>query len=241
MHDPLTQLLYHDRIGILWHVDPEHQGDDDSCDWFGSHLNPEFAAWLRKEGESQHQFWFGEHQTLIHASTLEVLFAVWTVIEWRRPDQGLPLYRRRFSHFRLRRRMRRAFLPLLFLAGNGSDNLGARVPEARASDEHGKRALGELFFLLARAMQGDLRPWWKHPRWHVHHWRLQLFFVQNLKRRLFTRCHVCGKGFAWGQTGVTNQWHSDGPRWFKSENLAHMRCAGVGLADDSDKKPPAAA
>lgn len=59
MHDPLTVAFtirypwrnpryrnspskflrtYHDPIITIWHKDPERGGDDDSCDWFHSHL-----------------------------------------------------------------------------------------------------------------------------------------------------------------------------------------------------------
>jgi len=44
MYDPMTVAF--SFLGItIWHVDPERQGDDDSCDWWGKHrvLNPREA------------------------------------------------------------------------------------------------------------------------------------------------------------------------------------------------------
>ena len=34
MHDPLT-LAFSNRLFDVWHRDPEKDGSDDSCDWFG--------------------------------------------------------------------------------------------------------------------------------------------------------------------------------------------------------------
>lgn len=46
MHDPMTlahtipapwkRRGYRPSLVDIWHVDPEHSGSDDSCDWFGS-------------------------------------------------------------------------------------------------------------------------------------------------------------------------------------------------------------
>jgi hypothetical protein len=58
------------------------------------------------------------------------------------------------------------------------------------------------------------RPWWKAPRWHIHHWRIQFHPWQNLKRRLWDKCCVCGKrGFPAGVSACGNWdgdkiWHS---------------------------------
>jgi len=36
VHDPLKQAFRIKFLGLLiWHVDPEKRGDDDSCDWWG--------------------------------------------------------------------------------------------------------------------------------------------------------------------------------------------------------------
>ena len=69
------------------------------------------------------------------------------------------------------------------------------------------------------------RPWWRHPRWHVHHWRLQWRFMYRLKRFLWSRCEVCGKRFPWGYAPIVTQWGNPGPRWFRGEpNVRHHEC-----------------
>lgn len=67
--------------------------------------------------------------------------------------------------------------------------------------------------------------WWKHPRWHIHHWRIQIHAIQLFKRWAFSRCCKCGHGFTWGYSPVTNNWNSKGPRWFCSEpDVYHSDC-----------------
>jgi hypothetical protein len=75
------------------------------------------------------------------------------------------------------------------------------------------------------------RPWWRHPRWHVHHWKIQVHPLQMLNRWLFSRCATCGKGFGWGYAPVASGWHPEGPRWFRSEEgVRHHECAHVQVA-----------
>jgi hypothetical protein len=69
------------------------------------------------------------------------------------------------------------------------------------------------------------RPWWKHPRWHIHHWKIQVPFLLDLKRFLFSRCAHCGKRLPWGYSPVSNSWHSTGPQWFRGEkDVFHRDC-----------------
>lgn len=78
---------------------------------------------------------------------------------------------------------------------------------------------------ILREYKRGVRPWWRHPKWHVWHWRLQIHPLQNFKRWAFSRCCVCGGRFGWGESPVSNQWHGGGPRWFRSEeNVLHISC-----------------
>lgn len=99
--------------------------------------------------------------------------------------------------------------------------------------ETGKRevygALGRRYEALQNAVRvwrQRRRSWWQHPRWHIWHWKIQIHPVQQFKRWAFSRCVKCGKGFSWGYAPVTGQWHSKGPRWFRSEpHVYHETCA----------------
>ncbi|OWK34348.1 hypothetical protein FRUB_10319 [Fimbriiglobus ruber] len=58
------------------------------------------------------------------------------------------------------------------------------------------------------------RAWWKHPRYHFWHWRLQIHPLQTLRRRLFSRCQKCGRGIG-KETPVGLHWDEPRPRWFE--------------------------
>ena len=88
-------------------------------------------------------------------------------------------------------------------------------PETDGTD----RSCGYLSYVEGRA-------WYKHPRWHIWHWRIQVHFLQALKRRLFSRCSRCGKSFAWGYAPMSDSWNSSGPRWFRGESgVYHHECS----------------
>ena len=68
------------------------------------------------------------------------------------------------------------------------------------------------------------RPWYRHPRWHLWHWKIQWQFGQTLARYLFSRCSKCGGRFSWGESPI-GPWSGDGPRFFRGErNVFHQGC-----------------
>lgn len=95
-------------------------------------------------------------------------------------------------------------------------------------DVGGYEAKHRLFVIAANVQRIiKPRPWWRHPRWHVWHWRLQCHPLQKMQRRLFTRCAGCGKRFTWG-AAVYSLSRGGGPRWFRSERgVYHGECADV--------------
>lgn len=69
-------------------------------------------------------------------------------------------------------------------------------------------------------------------RWHVHHWRLQIHPLRELRRRLLTRCSWCG-GRSTRRDAVDTSHSWDGPRgrWWQGEpGLYHTDCSGVARA-----------
>ena len=72
------------------------------------------------------------------------------------------------------------------------------------------------------------RHWWQHPKFHLHHWEVQIHVLQALKRYLFSRCSRCGGRFSWKEATrgqVIGTWHGNGPAWFKNaEKIWHFKC-----------------
>jgi hypothetical protein len=66
-------------------------------------------------------------------------------------------------------------------------------------------------------------------RFHVHHWKIQVSPLQELRRRLLTRCAWCG-GRSRKRDSVNHSLSWDGPRgrWWQGEpGLYHGDCASI--------------
>jgi hypothetical protein len=114
---------------------------------------------------------------------------------------------------------------------NSCDWFGSRMPvhiweDMQQLPEQARRAVKFLWFHHHHRL--NPRPWWKHPKWHIHHWRVQVHVIQALKRWLFARCSKCGGRFKWREGAVGN--------WGGGE-IWHIRCSqqardGSPLMDD---------
>jgi hypothetical protein len=79
----------------------------------------------------------------------------------------------------------------------------------RWQDEHGK-------------WQSKILHGW---RFHVHHWRIQVRPLQELRRRLLTRCAGCGGRHKRGHPVNVGFWNgARGPWWRGERNLYHLGC-----------------
>ena len=61
-------------------------------------------------------------------------------------------------------------------------------------------------------IERDLRQWYKHPRWHIHHWKIHIHPLQKLIRAYFKKCDKCGKrlgmnGSVYGNWNGDKLWH----------------------------------
>lgn len=66
-------------------------------------------------------------------------------------------------------------------------------------------------------------------RFHIHHWRIQVAPLQHLRRRLLTRCEVCGGHSVKGHpVNVSTQWDGPSGHWWQGEpGLTHSDCYRV--------------
>lgn len=69
----------------------------------------------------------------------------------------------------------------------------------------------------------------KRWQWHIHHWKIQISPLQQLRRRLLTRCAWCGGRSVKGDAvNHSHQW--DGPRgrwWHGESGLFHRDCSAI--------------
>jgi hypothetical protein len=242
---------YRSELLVIWHRDPERNGDDDSCGWAFPRLTPEQRQRLKNAAwaESQYAYFIRYTGKDVPEGTsraeIESLY------------RGLILYTADVLHipctFEQAARMAsrsvhdpdisdyagRAFC---YLHG-WNDNF----PDTKPGSEESKERRAETFVgrmaSIAVQLLRERRPWWKHSRWHVIHWKRKTVFGlsipvpvrgwefslrpwQMLRRWLFDRCEVCGKRFPWGSSDViSNSWDPPKTRRFRSrEYIRHGSC-----------------
>ncbi len=226
MHDPMTQVWAskHNRI-VIWHIDPDHKGDDDSCGWFmrSRHGDPAVLEKIKERfefswdrtyehgGQRKLNGYFdpvtGDPQFSAGAIALELFFLA-----------ALVVFKRRTRAVRF---MRKGTFDILHFAENPIDSLHPML-----TCQYGREKRQDRIEYFASCIYGwilrEQRPWYRHPRWHIWHWQIQLMPVLNLKRWLWSRCERCGGRFRYGENPTTYQWDGTGPRWFRGErNIFH--------------------
>lgn len=211
----------------VWHIDPENrvegQRRDDSCGWFDRRPN-EYAdavKYLLNDKDVVHDIErtiackanvtgpYGQtYPRMSMADTLAVCLMVAQHLELRRwwngqDGKGGAHASRRLRYFTKERRVDDVATNL---ALNPIDNLST----AESADG--------LIRLIAAALSRKFKPWWKHPRWHVHHWQVNFHIVRNVKR-MFQKCATCGKAIGFGKSPTVcgNKEH-------------HGDCLGVAMA-----------
>lgn len=150
----------------VWHVDPERDGSDDSCGYTYPRLSERDRERVAKLADTEWDFMFGEFDPLMRASCHEVLYAVWRRVAW---------------DFDRKRRLSLADMNEVgALATNPNDNLRRYAHECR----YDREANRHLFLCVLRCYRRIHRPWYRRPRWHVHHWRLRFPVLRQLRKRL---------------------------------------------------------
>lgn len=195
---------HRDSILTIWHVDPEKDGTDDSCGWFkrARHGDKQILEQIRKDFAFEFQYWFNEGgypQFSVIAIALEMYGkALWVVFKG--------------SRRKTKRFMKKHLYEIIRFAENPTDSLHPSI-----TSKYGIEKKEERVREFASIIYGDilrrLRPWYRHPRWHIHHWRIQFRPWQNLKRRYWDKCCICGKrGFksaAFADWDGTKIWHQE--------------------------------
>lgn len=219
----------------VWHIDPERrspgQRTDDSCGWFDRRPGQyaDAVAYLLKDQSFMHEvrlaiarrepmpypFYGGiseRHMTGMRLPAGEALALVLMVamqLETRRWWNGQNGKPGAHSSTLLKwfDRERDVTAEAAHLALNPTDNL-SHVDDPESAVR-----------LIAACLNRSFRPWWKHPRWHVHHWKINFDLTRNLKR-MFQRCATCRKPLGFGCC----------PHDLGDGRLHHGDCTGRGMA-----------
>lgn len=217
MHDPMT-VAHEITIGqrtliTIWHVDPETDGTDDSCGWFQPHLTEQDLTQVEKMVKWDLEFPFYTSQRTVDMAVddpkypnlhrqlvgdcLGYVAEAWQRVAW----------------YKGRRHLTAAeWWTVVNLGTNPYDNLRDFLADP---DERPEERARRFLFCVMRQYLRHHRPWWRHPRWHIHHWQFQVHFMQALKRWLFSRCADCGERFTWGYAPISgSNWSKSGTHYY---------------------------
>jgi hypothetical protein len=212
MHDPHSvvgslrwPLGRKSEILTIWHKDPKTNGSDDSCGIFmrSRHGDPVVLDRIRKDFEFEwSNSWGGWFDSDGNPSLSVQAIALGMVRIAAIEHLGY----RKARHF-----LRDNLHEIMYLAENTVDSLHDSI-----TNRYGRQERGDRIDFLSSVVYGWVlrmtRPWWKHPRFHLHHLSVQWHWGQAVRRWLFDRCSKCGRRFAWreppyGTRGSKERWH----------------------------------
>lgn len=225
MHDPMTVAHeiylgkkekknghYRSPLITIWHVDPEIRTlgtrSDDSCGWFSPPYTKEEKMAMEKLAREQYSNIFARQVAqdeeksyayiCYNQDAYGAVYWSWRAIKHHNKkgwQYGKPLNLKELDE-------------IYSLATNPVDNVQSTVRGIKNVD-----AFVEFFFTVWRVYRRFTRPWYKHPRWHIRHWKIQFHPFKNLKRRYWDKCCICGKrgfkGAAMGDWDGTKLWHQE--------------------------------
>lgn len=244
MHDPMTVAHeikapwkhapsklwpkgYRPTLITIWHVDPERDGSDDSCGWFKRARHGD-ATVLEKIRNDFAFDWDADYGGWFDKTGKPILSPAGITLCMFRLAAAHHFRGNRWSR-RTERFMRRYLFEILYFAENPTDSMHPSIVGRYGIEKREDRIAQAASIIYGCVLRWD-QPWYRHPRWHFWHWRLQVHPWQALRRRLLTRCAGCGKPFI-GECPTSFGWGSKPKRWFRGEEgLYHSKCAGLVVA-----------
>lgn len=221
---------YRESFVTIWHEDPERDGTDDSCGYSVQKLTREQKDRLKhfawNEARDPYYMRCPEKRWTGSDAEAEAIY------------RGLILNVARVLRIRMSFEEAARFAAMEIHMPDCTPRTGFLCfkPGWHTNFKEDRKDLREEEFWgricnIARWLLTERRPWWRHPKWHIWHWRIQVHMLQEFKRWAFSRCETCRKGFRWGESPVSNSWDGTGPLWFRREKgVNHMKCSGQGVA-----------
>jgi hypothetical protein len=202
---------YRPSLITIWHHDTEKDGTDDSCGWFirPRHADQKVLNEIKSEFDFnfKHNYWFDKEGRQVF-STIGTLMLMYQCAAYK--------------HFNGDRKKKDAFMrkhcaSIIHFAENPVDCAGDDITGKFYLSTNSNLLSPERFNGMAGMIYSDIlrkeRKWYQHPKWHIHHWKLQIHPIQKFKRRWLDKCCICGKrgfkGSAIGDWNGTEIWHEE--------------------------------
>lgn len=203
-------------LANIWHVDPCKKGNDDSCGWFNraSHGDSEVLDKIVKRIE-----W--DWDRVFKSDSGKTYFCGYFYPEDAgagMPNMGVSaivinfMFLAALEHFGSREKATKFcqsnLFEIMLFAENPCDSLRNSIVQKFGNDTKREDRIQQMASCCYGWILRNSQPWYRHARWHVHHWRIQVPLWQRIKRRLFDRCCRCGKGFK-SRECVIGNWDGD--------------------------------
>jgi hypothetical protein len=187
MHDPWTlafEIKWPFRVGErsaltpgyrpallrVWHVDPESDGSDDSCGWSRPRLTEEQVGMVRWLAQCEaRQPWYQREAAKLPSSATEAE----TLLRAAFVNVGRMIGKRVTIEEATRWAVEFAHNPVDNFRSSLVHLPGWHTNFAEDRPDQREETATAFFWAVARFILRERRPWWRHPRWHVRHWRLQ--------------------------------------------------------------------
>lgn len=163
---------YKKTLVTIWHNDPCTDRTDNSCGWFvrARHLCKKLREDVHKEFlfHYKHNYWFD--------ATGKPVFSV--------PGTVLNMFHTAIfiyfdkKHNKAAKWMSTHLAELLLFSENYIDSLHSTITRryGGAIDEEFMKGVADT--ILCYIVRKE-RPWYKHPRWHIRHWSIQIHWPQR--------------------------------------------------------------
>lgn len=197
MHDPMTQV-YSNRLFTIWHKDPCNDRTDDSCGWFMRSRHGDKKV-LEKIVSQFRYHWdtmfvsedsgkvyltglfspAGEPHLSVIGITLNLFW--YAAFEYFGK-----------SHKKANKYLQKHLFDIMFFAENPVDSLFNSIT-LKFGDEDRESRIKDMANIIYGYLLRSSRPWYKHPRFHLHHWRIQLNYRFQFQKSISAKANV-GKG-----------------------------------------------
>lgn len=197
--------------------------DDDTCGWFTPPYSPSKKDEILQLAAGQYSTIFARQWAVAEGkdyarvcyapNCYDAIYWAWRAIKHHETKRGVWQYDPALTTAERRY--------IYELDSNPVDNLRSLFEEVKDAE-----TFASFFLTVFHCYLRFNRPWYKHPRWHIWHWRFQVHPWQLFRRWLLTRCEGCGKRFAYGYSPVSHSWDSKRPKFLRGERgLYHSECS----------------
>lgn len=185
---------WRETLVTIWHKDPcKGPGGDDTCGWFKRphHGNQEHYAKIKKE------FAFDWDNASKYDDGRPMFLG------WFHPS-GEPLYsngaialhffhRAALIHFegnnkKVWRFMRKYHYDIIAFSENPIDSMINTIQNKY--NEKRENRINSMAGMVYGCILRWEQKWWQHPRWHIHHWRIQAPIFSAIKRWMVGKFRV---------------------------------------------------